>query len=223
MKAFFLSLALVGTFTATLAQETNSGNNVSAELQDHFNRLKSQSNSYREHQRAFKVIDVSRLDAFWNGVLTTVKESEKNQAKAGKNTETALLQAQATIKNQETQIRALKQENAVKEKAAQQNAYEVSHIMVFGIGINKQVFLFLSLGIILGLSILAAVIASLYKKSKVIADEKVNAFRDMELEFTEYKKAARERELKIKRELQTEMNSKEEMKQQLASFQKLRL
>jgi hypothetical protein len=44
--------------------------------------------------------------------------------------------------------------------------------------------------------------------------------QDVELEFTEFKKAARDRELKIKRELQTEMNHKEELRQQIAALQK---
>ncbi|KAA9345856.1 hypothetical protein [Adhaeribacter soli] len=224
MKAIFLSLALMGAVTASQAQNSPAATtDITPALQSHFDRLKSSSNSYQEHNRSYKVVDVSRLNSFWDGVLNTVKEHEKGLQSAGKNTVSELAQAKTTIEAQSQQIAALKKENALKEKAVQQNASEIANISVFGLDVNKQVFLFLSLGIIFLLGIVAAVIASVYKKSKVIADEKVKAFRDIEQEFTEYKKAARERELKIKRELQTEMNSKEELKQQLASLQKMRI
>ncbi|MFC5272332.1 hypothetical protein [Adhaeribacter terreus] len=221
MKKTILSLGLILSFlTVTQAQNSTTGQPVTTTLQEQFSNLNSKSNNYREGKRAFKVIEVNQLNAFWNGVLGTVKKHERDLLKDGKNTVEELQKAQATIATQNSQIAALKKDNAQKDAAVQQNAYEVENIFVLGLGINKQFFLIFSFALIAGLVILSAVIMSLYKKSKRVTDEKIQAFKEIDHEFSEFKKAARDRELKIKRELQTEMNSKEEMRQKLALLQK---
>ena len=221
MKVYLISLALLFTVNGGFAQNSaGSGNPVMTDLESQFSRLKSKSNHYRENNREYKVVDVRVLNQFWESVLGTVKNHEQNLLKGGKNTVAELEKSQATVSEQAKQIAALKQENALKEKAVQQNAYEVNNISILGVGINKSVFLIFSFVTIAGLLILCAVISSLYKKSKKVTDEKINAFQQMDNEFNEFKKAARERELKVKRELQTEMNHKEEMRQQLATLQK---
>ena len=221
MKALFFSLALIFTvFGASAQSATGSGNAVMADLESQFSRLKTKSNHYRENNREYKVVDVRVLNQFWESVLGTVKNHEQNLLKGGKNTVAELEKAQGTISEQASQIAALKKENTLKEQAVQQNAYDVDNISILGLGINKNFFMIFSFVCIAGLLIACAVIASLYKKSKLVTDEKIGAFQQIDYEFNEFKKAARERELKVKRELQTVTNSKEEMRQQLASLQK---
>ncbi len=221
MKGYLLSLALMCTIYTINAQgTTQSDSQVMTNLEGQFSRLKSRSNHYRENNREYKVVDMKVLNGFWDGVLSTIRNHEQNLKKGGKNAEAELVKAQATITEQAQQIAALQQENAAKDKAVLQNEYEVNNLLIFGLGVNKNVFLIFSLVTILGLAILCAIMASLYRKSKKVTDEKIGAFQQMDNEFTEYKKTARERELKVKRELQTELNHKEEMRQQLASYQK---
>ena len=109
-------------------------------------------------------------------------------------------------------------QNAEKEKALQQNDFEVSNIVMLGMGINKQVFVIISFAIILGLLALAGVVFTMYKNSQKVTDDKIQAFQQIDQEFNEYKKAARERELKVKRDLQTEANAREELRQELAAL-----
>ena len=221
MKRFLLSLVLlVSVYNGFGQNAAGSENKVMTDLESQFSRLKSKSNHYRENNREYKVVDLRVLNQFWDSVLGTVKNHEQNLLKDGKNTVAELEKAQATISEQASQINALKQENALKEKAVQQNEFEVNNISLLGLGINKNLFLIVSFVCIAGLVILCVVISSLYKKSKKVTDEKIEAFQLIDNEFNEFKKASRERELKVKRELQTVMNSKEEMRQQLASLQK---
>jgi hypothetical protein len=221
MKKTLISISLfLSLFSAAQAPNANQAVPVANILENQFTRLKSKANNYKEHNREFKVIEVNQLNAFWNGVLSTVQNHEAELLKGGKNSQQALEQANATIASQNVQIASLKQENTLKEKAVQLNAYEVNNIIVLGIGINKQLFLILSSGVIIGLGALSLIMLSLYKKNKKITDEKIQAFQEIDNEFNEFRKAARERELKIKRELQTELNHKEEMRLQLASLQK---
>ena len=216
MKALLLSLALLGTVTAAKAQ-TTTAEEINA-LQQQYDRIKATSNSYHEFNRPYKVVEVRKLDNFWQNVQQTIQANEKNLLSAGKATVTELEQAKGTMAAQTQEIEALKQQNAVKEKALQQNDFEVSNIVMLGLGINKQVFVILSFSIILGLLALAGIVYSMYKNSQKVTDEKILAFQTIDQEFNDYKKAARERELKIKRDLQTEANAKEELRQELASL-----
>lgn len=221
MKGYFLALALGFISVTAFAQTTTSASeDVATELDAHFNRLKSRSNHYRENTREYKVVDVKVLNAFWESVQASVKNHERSLLQDGKSSVANLQKAQATIATQSQQIQGLKLENARKEKAMQENTFAVDHLSVLGLGINKNFFVIAAFAIIAGLVIACAVFFSLFKKAKTVSDEKVKAFSSVDQEFTEFKKASRERELKIKRELQTETNSKEEMRQQLASLQK---
>src|SRR5690606_13622059 len=115
MKVFVFSLALMFTSLGGFAQNSSgSGEPVMSDLESQFSRLKSKSNHYRENNREYKVVDVRVLNQFWESVLGTVRNHEKNLLKSGKNTETDLQKSQATIAQQAQQIAALKQENAVK-------------------------------------------------------------------------------------------------------------
>src|SRR5687768_16922155 len=158
MKVFVFSLALMFTFYGGFAQNTaGSGNPVMTDLEGQFSRLKSKSNHYRENNREYKVVDVRVLNQFWDSVLGTVKNHEQNLLKGGKNTVAELEKSQVTVAEQAKQIAALKQENTIKEKAVQQNAYEVNNISILGLGVNKNLFMIFSFVSIAGLLILCAV------------------------------------------------------------------
>jgi uncharacterized protein HemX len=96
----------------------------------------------------------------------------------------------------------------------------VSSLSVFGLDINKQLYVILSWVVILALGILAGVFVFLYKKSKVVTDQKIQAYDEISQEYKEYKQNAREREIRIKRELQTEANKVEELNQQIVQLKK---
>lgn len=220
MKSTFLLLALAVSFSVVQAQDLTVSEPASNTLEKHFENLKRGANHYKENNRQYKVIEMTRLNAFWENVLATIKTREENILQSGKSSVADLQKANTTIEEQAKEIASLKQTNALNAEAVEQNAFEVNNISILGLGINKQVFLIFSFGSIAALLVLAGVLSSVNKKNKKVTDEKLKAYQDIELELNEFKKAARERELKIKRELQTEMNHKEELRQQLAALQK---
>ena len=189
-------------------------------LQQQFNGIKSRSSSYKEFNQDYKVVRVTYLDSFWKNVRDSLKARERNIRQAGKATEQALVKARQELSSQATQLQALKQENVNKEQQIQKTSHEISSLSVFGLDMNKQVYVILSWLIILALAILSGVFAYLYKKSKVTTDQKINAFDEIAKEFKDHKQNAREREIKIKRELQTEANKVEELKQQIIQLNK---
>lgn len=189
-------------------------------LQYQFNGLKSRSSSYREFNQDYKVVRVSSLDAFWKNVQDSLRAREQNIRKAGKATEQALVQTRQELAAQQAELQSLKQANAQKEQKIRQTEHDIASLSVLGLDMNKQVYVVFSWIIIIGLVVLAAALFFLYKKSKVVSDEKVKAFEAVNQEYTTHKQSARERELKIKRDLQTESNRVAELNQEIALLRK---
>ncbi|MHC2993047.1 hypothetical protein OB13_16225 [Pontibacter sp. HJ8] len=223
MKAFFLPLLFVLVLTAPVVQAQGTAkeeNQAANSLSGQFNNLKSKSNSYMEGNREYKVVNVGLLNSFWQSVQATIKETEQKQIKDLNATKQDLAEARATIGEQAKQLEALKQDNAKKDAAVQQSEDEVNNISVLGLGIHKQVYVIINTSIIALLLIVLGIIFTQYKSSKRVTDEKKKEFDAIDQEYNEYKKNARERELKIKRELQTEMNLVAELNEQVAALQK---
>lgn len=168
----------------------------------------------------YKVVRLSSLDSFWKSVQDTIRAKEQALLQARKGIDQELTQARENLKNQTTELEALKEENSLKEQEVQKSAHEIATLSVFGLSMDKQTYVILSWVIILTLLVVFGVVLFLYKSSKVTTDEKKRAFDEIDQEFKEHKQNARDRELKIKRELQTEMNRVEELKQQIALLKK---
>ncbi|MFD2247411.1 hypothetical protein [Pontibacter ruber] len=221
MKALFLPLLLVLFVSTANAQEAAPKDNKAVNsLQKQFNQLKENSNSYNEKNREYKVVNVATLNDFWKSVQATISGIEQQQLKNRNSAEQNLVKANQEIEQQKKEIEALKKDNAQKEQEVQQSINDVTNLSVLGINMHKQFYVIFSLSVIAILLVIVAVAMSLYKSSKRVTDEKKRAYDEIDQEFNEYKKTARERELKVKRELQTEMNRIEELNQQIAKLQK---
>ncbi|WP_162054885.1 hypothetical protein [Pontibacter pamirensis] len=221
MKAVFLSIFFVLFGLVANAQGTaKEGTPATDNLARQFNNLKSNSNSYSENNRSYKVVNVASLDAFWKSVQETIAAREQQLKQAGIETEQNLVQAREDIAAQQEQLQALKQQYAAKEQEVQQNAHDVANLSVLGIDMEKQTYVILSFVVIITLLVLLGIFLLQYKNSKNVAVEKRRAYDEVNQEYDEYKKGAREKELKLKRELQTEMNRIEDLNQQIAALKK---
>lgn len=218
MKALSFSLFFFILFSVTTAQAQQTATKQSpapAPLTQQFNQLKTGSNSYREGNQEYKVVGTNALDAFWKSVQQTIKDTEQGLINGQKSAQQELAQARLTIEEQQRQLEALKLDNAEKEKQVLQSENDVNNLSVLGINMQKQLYVILTAVVILALLIVLAVMMMQYKSSKKIAVEKQQGFQTIEQELAEHKKNARERELKLKRELQTEMNRTEELSLEL--------
>lgn len=214
--SFFLVFVLLGQAQQTAAPKARG----TVSLQQQFNGLKFRSSSYKEFNQDYKVVRLNSLEAFWKNVQDSLNAREQNIRKAGKATEQALTQARKDLAIQKAEIETLKQANARKELQIRKTEHDVASLSVFGLDINKQVYVIISWIIILGLLVMAGVFSFLYKKSKLVTDEKIKAFDQINQEYNSHKQSARERELKIKRDLQTEANRVAELNQEIALLKK---
>lgn len=223
MKASFFPLIILVVFSVTTAKAQRANpkeTTTPAPLTNQFNTLKNNANSYKENNKEYKVVNVNALNAFWASVQETIKATAQGLVDDRKSAEQELAEARTTIENQNKQIQALKQENAQKEEEVKKSEHLVNNLSVLGIDMHKQFYVVLSLGIILLLLIVLGVVLLQYKSSKKVADDKQKAFNAIDEEYNTYKKAAREKELKLKRELQTEMNRMEELNQEILMLKK---
>lgn len=215
MKAFFFSIALICSSTLVQAQGTKAEKApaTNAQLEKQFENLKSTSNRWQD----FKVVKISKLDSFWDSVKETVAAKDRKLENFAAEADAELQQALQNVTAQEQQLQDMQSEMKKKEAEIQQSMHDITHISVLGIDVPKPLYLLLTGGIILALLVALGVMALQHKNSKRVAAEKRKAYEDIEHELNVHIKNAREREQKIKRELQTERNQVEELKQQLAS------
>jgi DNA repair exonuclease SbcCD ATPase subunit len=207
-KLFALILAVVfGLSTLGYAQDatTTSPDPSSQTLDEQFEHIKSTSNSWED----YKVIKKYRLNDFWKVVQDSVSAHQ-----------TEILQAQLKIGEQQTEIAELQNKQKELEKALAENEYMISHINVLGINFEKNTYVYINFGIIAALLLVMGIGYIRYNKSNKLAAEKKKNFDKLEEEFFNFKQTAREREAKIKREMQTEMNRAEELKRKLTAVQK---
>ncbi|RNI31898.1 hypothetical protein EFA69_05150 [Rufibacter immobilis] len=225
MKATFLSLVLaVLVLSSGLAQTPAAApapapaKNRVYTLQQQFSSLKYRSSTQMQYNQPHKVVKLSSLDAFFQNVQDTLKARQQSIKNAAKETAAALAKTQKELSDQKTQVQVLQEVNAQKEKQIQQGAHDVASLSVLGLDMDKQVYVLLSLGIILALGAVAGIFAVMYKNSNKVTQEKIAAYEELTEEFKAHKQLAREKELKLKREQQSEANKVEELKQQLAQL-----
>ncbi|CAN5228481.1 hypothetical protein BH23BAC1_BH23BAC1_28810 [soil metagenome] len=174
-------------------------------LSAQFNELKEKSNTFQE----YKVIRISNLNNFWKNVQDTLK-AEKQE----------ILDAQQEIARQNGELIKINQAYQQKEKELQQSDYEIAHINVLGLDILKSNYIYFNWAVITILITLLAIVFIKYNISNKVAQAKKSEYEAIDRELNDYKQKAREKELKIKRELQTEMNRVEELNQEVASLRR---
>lgn len=218
MKALFFSLALMCSATMVQAQDNKAEKAPapSSKLEKQFQNLKSSSNTWQ----GYEVVNVKTLDAFWKSVQETVATKDKQLQNFEAEADAKLQEVRKDVAAQEQQLLTMQNQMKQREEEIQKSMHDITHLSVLGIDMPKQTYVLLSSGFILALLIALGLMAAQHKSSKSVAVEKRKAYDEVALELAEYKKTARERDIKIKRELQTERNLVEDLKEQIASLKR---
>lgn len=182
----FISLIVVSSFGAS-AQS----------LQQQFELLKENSENYK----VYKVIKQSELNNFWNTVNDSVN-SVKNEIKA----------SNQQIKGQQAEISQLNLKINSNQQEIEGLQHETSHINVVGIDFSKDGYIILNFTIILILIAGLAVLYYKFRHDNKVAKSKVLEFQRLDAEFEDYKKTSLEKQMKLRRELQTERNRIDEIR-----------
>lgn len=174
-------------------------------LSGQFNNLKERSNSYQE----YKVVKLTSLNEFWNNVEDSLAAVQRE-----------IIIANNEILMQKSRLDSLNQTLNAREEELQKSEYDIAHLTVLGMDIQKESYVTFTWGVFFVLLLLLAIAIAKYRSSNKVAVEKKADFEGLSEELNECKQKAREKEIKLMRELQTERNHIEELNQKIATLRK---
>lgn len=186
-----ISIGALTLFLNPLCLAQNSDAIDAQNLKDRYEKMVDNAETYTE----YKVIKKVDLNYFWQTVEDTLSviNSQKNNA-------------YTTINSQKHEIEQLNASIEEKNNLLQEGEHEKANLGVLGIDINKTTYSVVSL---LLYGVLVTFIVILFLKLVSNNSTTRNAKSELtlvEANFEEYKRAALEKQMKLKRELQTERN-----------------
>ncbi|MGQ8870543.1 hypothetical protein [Myroides sp. TSA_177.3] len=184
-KTIILSATLL---TFTLSSYAQSDTNT---IENQFNTLISQSNNWQN----YKVVEKNKLQH----VQQNVKDSIHSLQTTIRQNKAALIEQKTSIDSLSNQLTALQKELTI--AVDQEN-----NLDFIGISTHKSTFKTIVWSIILILLLALGVLFTQFKKSFTDTKDARKKQLDAESELEEYKKLALEREQKIRRQLQDELN-----------------
>ena len=162
-----------------------------ATLEGKFDELVDQSGNWEK----FKLVKKESLYTYKNILLDSVKAHK------------SLLQEKLnTIQTQSSQIKELNTNIAQLQEALDKEKNRNDSMDFFGLTIEKGVYSIIVWGIIILLGISLVVFVSRYARSNSITRGALKDFEDLQNEYEEYRSKAIEREQKVRRQLQDEIN-----------------
>jgi hypothetical protein len=160
-------------------------------VKNQFDYLINKSNKYKD----YKVVKINWLQQLSSNVADSLSASEKE-----------ILSNYSLINSQKNIIDSLNTSlNKSDSKITSLNK-EIQSISLFGIQFKKPVFktmMFLIIGI---LAVLLIFFITKFKRSNSITTQTKLTLKEVETEFEEHRKIALEREQKVRRQLQDELN-----------------
>jgi len=190
----FLSMSLVSFAQTNPSEDNLSLNNGS--ISNQFDYVIKKSNGWKnERGQAFRVIK-----SYW---LTELKSHTLDSLKA---VHTDLTNTQLTVKNQIKEISNLKSSLSSIQTDLDNTNTEKDSMSLFGAQMNKASYNTLMWSIIGGLLVLLLFFIFKFKNSNLVTKKAKYALTEIENEFEEHRKTALEREQKVRRQLQDEIN-----------------
>lgn len=148
-----------------------------------------------------KVINPARLSALWKSVTDTLKKERKQ-----------LLAANEKIKSQKDARSNLQTEISTKESALANATAAVNEISFLGISFAKGTYSLIVWSIIILLALALAVVIFQTGKYRYEANHRTELYEEITGEFNAHKAKAKDKEMKLARELQDERNKWDDAK-----------
>ena len=171
---------------------------VSAQtLNEQFTTLRDDAETFK----VYKVIKQSELNDFWASVQDTIK-----------NKDSRISAYKSQVENLESTQSTLKTTIEEKDAIVKEKEYAGSHISFMGIDFEKDSYIMLNVVIIALLIISIAVLVYKFKDNNKTARKKSSDYDRLDTEFENYKRNALEKQMKLRRDLQTARNRLEEIR-----------
>ncbi|WP_147677539.1 tRNA (guanine-N1)-methyltransferase [Algibacter pacificus] len=194
-QLFFLActfLLTLSSFSQTNStEETDKLSLNSGSIDNQFEFVIRRSNSWQD----YKTVKKTWLYTLKAHTLDTLKAVHKE-----------LADTQIVVKNQEKEIADLKLNLTNTQTDLDQTNIEKNNMALFGLQMSKSNYNVLMWSIIGGLLVLLLFFIYKFNNSNAITKEARKNLADTEEEFEEHRKTALEREQKVRRQLQDEIN-----------------
>ena len=167
------------------------------------NTLNGQYEALLKHswmQQGYKVINPSKLTTLWRSVNDSLNNSKKQ-----------LAEAKRKLDEQSRQIAQLKDKTTGTSNAQQGSAVSVNQLEFLGMDVDVSTYNLIVWGIIGILGLGLAGVLFTFTKNSLDAKQHRQQYEEISAEYQTYKTKAKEKELKLARELQTERNTIEEL------------
>lgn len=191
MKSKFILLLVVLITTTTAFSQATKKFIDTGSVSNQFDYLMKKSNNYQE----FKVVKANWLVKLKSNVTDSIKASQKE-----------LSSTYSTINAQKKNIDSLKVALNTSKNSNTELTTQIESISLFGIHLQKGVFKGIMFSIIGLLAVLLIVFISRFKQSNSITVQTRKDLKELDEEFESHRKVALEREQKVRRQLQDELN-----------------
>ncbi len=164
-------------------------------IDSQFEYLYKRSGNYNAEGKRYEVVRLINLNKLRQNVLDSINEFNKNTA-----------ELKATIATHEASIAALNNQLADTKNNLTTVTEEKDSISLLGAMVSKSTYNFILWTIIIGLLLLLLLFIYRFRNSNYLTQEAKTKLADLELEYENHRRRALEREQKISRQLQDEIN-----------------
>jgi preprotein translocase subunit SecF len=190
-----LPLALLVTFFSSHAQEDDSSSEENNTLVGQFEELERKSGNYRANGIRYEVIKLSDLYEVKNNIFDSINTANKS-----------IKDLSATITGNEAQIEDLNTKLQDTTNKLNTVTEEKDSISFFGALISKGTYNIILWAIIFALLLFLLFFIYRFRNSNFLTHQAKSALADLEKEYEDHRRRALEREQKISRQLQDELN-----------------
>ena len=200
MKGITIAAIVISLFTGHFlyAQEQQEEEQLSLDggtINSQFEYLYKRSGNYNADGKRYEVVRLINLNKLRQNVIDTLKEANENKASL-----------KSTIATHETTIAGLNKQ--LEDTQGNLNAVteEKDSISLLGAMVSKSTYNFILWTVIAGLLLLLLLFIYKFRNSNYLTQEAKTKLADLEIEYENHRRRALEREQKISRQLQDEIN-----------------
>ena len=185
------------SFSILLSSSLIAQDDIDNSLDGQYELLMKKSTTYQD----YKVIKNVGLNQLWENINDTIALINTNY-----------YSALAKIANLNNELSAVKDSLTVTSNALEESTFGRDRISFLGIPLLKITYNSIVWGIILILGGLCAILFLRFIKSNSVTKSTQKEYRKLEEEFEDFKKITRENDINLKRDLQTAINTIEDLK-----------
>lgn len=195
MKKYLLSLGCAFMCLNLIHAQEEQSTTEDKSIKGQFETLVRKSTNYRQAGKRYEVVRLLELEAFQKNILDTIGAANKSIA-----------ELQATIADNESTLNSLNTKLDDTTKKLKEITAEKDSMSFFGAMVSKGTYKLIVWCIIFGLLVFLILFVYKFKNSNTLTQQAKLALADVEGEFEEHRRRALEREQKISRKLQDEIN-----------------